>query len=81
MLQTILKKSKQKYFNKYLENNWDDMKNTLRRIKNMITLNTVWSSSPRAASVNDVATTNSCDTASALNNYFISNAKKIKGKY
>lgn len=47
----------------------------------MITLNTVWSSSPRAASVNDVATTNSCDTASALNNYFISNAKKIKGKY
>ena len=41
MLQTILKKSKQKYFNKYLENNWDDMKNTLGRIKNMITLNTV----------------------------------------
>lgn len=41
MLQTILKNSKQKYFNKYLKNNWDDMKNTLRRIKNMITLNTV----------------------------------------
>ena len=68
-------------FIKYLKDNWNDMKNTWKGIKNIIVLKTASSNSPRAPSVNDIATTNPCGIASTFNNYFTSNAKNNNGKH
>ena len=39
-----MKKSKQAYYDKYFERNWDGIKNTWKRIKSRISLKTVASS-------------------------------------
>ena len=54
LLSTLIKQSKHKYFNKYFEDNWNNMKNTWKGIKNIITLNNLSSDAPRTLSVNDV---------------------------
>ena len=41
LLSTLLKKSKQAYYDKYFERNWDNIKNTWKRIKSLISLRTV----------------------------------------
>ena len=38
-----MKKSKQAYYNKYFETNWDNIKNIWREIKSLISLKTVTS--------------------------------------
>ena len=39
-----MKKSKQVYYDKYFERNWNNIKNTSKRIKSVISLKTVASS-------------------------------------
>ena len=39
LLSTLIKQSKHNYFNKYFEDNWSNMKNNWKGIKNIITLN------------------------------------------
>ena len=80
LLSTLIKQSKHNYFNKYFEDNWNNMKNTWKGIKNMITLKNHLSDFPRTLSVNDVTISNPCDIANAFNNYFTSVAKKKKEK-
>ena len=46
LLSTIMKKSKQAYYNKYFETNWNNIKNTWKGIKSLIFLKTVASSAP-----------------------------------
>ena len=43
LLSTYMKKSKQAYYNKYFETNWDNIKNIWREIKSLISLKTVTS--------------------------------------
>ena len=47
LLSTLIKQSKHKYFNKYFEDNWNNMKNTWKGIKHIITLNNLSSDVPR----------------------------------
>ena len=54
------------------------MNNTFKGIKNIINLNNFLSDVPRTISVNDVTTSNPCDTANTFSNYFTSIAQKAK---
>ena len=42
-----MKKSKQAYYDKYFKRNWNNIKNTWKGIKSLISLKTVASSRPR----------------------------------
>ena len=44
LLYTLMKKSKQAYYDKYFETNWDDIKDIWKGIKFLISLKTVASS-------------------------------------
>ena len=56
MLSTLMKKSKQAYYNKDFETNWNNIKNTWKGIKSLISLKTVASSAPTALSRANVNT-------------------------
>ena len=68
-----MKKSKQAYYDKYFERDWNNIKNTWKGIKSLISLKTVVSSVPTVQSLNNGDTiTNPCDIAKTFNNYFAS---------
>ena len=72
-LSTIMKKSKQAYYDKYFERNWNNIKNTWKGIKSLISLKTVVSNVPTVLSLDNGDTiTNAYDVASTFNNYFAS---------
>ena len=67
-----MKKSKQAYYDKYFEKNWN-IKNTWKGIKSLISLKTKTSSVPTVLSREDGDTiTNPYDIANTFNNYFAS---------
>ena len=71
-----MKKSKQAYYDKYFERNWNNNKNTWKGIKFLIFLKTVAS---RVLSLNNGDTiTNPYDIANTFNNYFASIAETTK---
>ena len=80
LLSALIKQSKHNQFNKYFEDNWNNMKNTQNEIKNIITLNNLSSDVPRTPSVNDVTISNPYDIANTFNNYFASITKKRRDK-
>ena len=71
-----MKKSKQAY-NKYFKTNWNNIKNTWKVIKFLISVKTVASSAPAVLSCGN-GNTNSYDIANTLNNYFASIAETTK---
>ena len=75
LLSTLIKQIKHKYFNKYFEDNCNNMKNTWKGIKNITTLNNLSSGVPRTLSVN-VTISDPCGIAHTFNNYFSSITKK-----
>ena len=79
LLSTLMKKSKQAYYDKYFERNWNNIKNTWKGIKSLISLKTVASRIPTVLSLNNGDTiTNPYDIANAFNNYFVSIAETTK---
>ena len=79
LLSTIMKKSKQTYCDKYFERNWNNIKNTGKRIKSLIFLKTVTSTVPTVLFLDNCDTvTNSSDIANTFNNYFASIAETTK---
>ena len=79
LLSTLMKKSKQAYYDKYFERNWNNIKNTWKGIKSLISLKTVASSVPTVLSLDNGDTiTNPYDIANTFNNYFASIAKTTK---
>ena len=79
LISTVMKKSKQAYYDKYFERNWNNIKNTWKGIKSLITLRTVASSVPTALSLgNGDTTTKTYDIANSFNNYFASTAETTK---
>ena len=79
MLSTLMKKSKQAYYNKYFETNWNNIKNTWKGIKSLISLKTVASSALIVLSRDNGNTiTNPYDIANTFNNYFASIAETTK---
>ena len=76
-----MKKSKQVYYDKYFEKNWNKIKNTQRRrrIKSVISLNNVASSVLTVLSFDNGDTiTNPYDIVNTFNNYFASIAETTK---
>ena len=74
-----MKKSKQAYYDRYFERNWNNIKNTWKGIKFLISLKTVAFSIPTVLSLdNGDAITNPYDTANTFNNYFASIAETTK---
>ena len=74
-----MKKSKQVYYENYFERNWNNIKDTWKGIKSIISLKTVESNVPTVLSLDNVDTiTNPCDIANSFNNYFASVAETTK---
>ena len=81
LLSTLMKRSKQAYFDKYFETNWNNIKNTWKGIKSLITLKSVAFNVPTVLSLDNVDTiTNPCDIAKTFNNYFASIAETTRKK-
>ena len=79
LLSTLIKKSKQAYYDKPFERNWNNIKNTWKRIKSLISLKTVASSLPTVLSLDNGDTiTNPYDIANTFNRYFASIAETTK---
>ena len=79
LLSTLMKKSKQAYYDKYFERNWNNIKNTWKGIKSLISLKTVASNVPTVLSLDNGDTiTNPYDIANISNNYFASIAETMK---
>ena len=74
-----MKKSKQAHYDKYFEKKWNNIKNTWKRIKYLISLKTKASSVPTVLSrENGDTITNPYDIANTFNSYFPSIAKTTK---
>ena len=79
LLSTLMKKSKQAYYEKYFERNWNNIKNTWKGIKSLINLKTATSRAPTVLSLDNGDTrTNPYDIANTFNNYFASIAETTK---
>ena len=79
LLSTLTKKSKQAYYDRYFEKNWNNIKNIWKGIKSPISLKTVASSIPTVVSLDNGDTiTNPYDIANTFNNYFASIAETTK---
>ena len=77
-----MRKSKQAYYNKYFETNWNNIRNTWKAIKSLISLKTVASSVPTVSSLDNGDTiTNPYDIANNVNYYLASIAETTKKKY
>ena len=76
---TLMKKGKQAYYDRYFEKNWNNIKNTWKGIKSLISLKTKASSVPTVLSrENGDAITNPYDIANTFDNYFASIAETTK---
>ena len=74
-----MKKSKQTHYDKYFETNWNNIKNTWKGVKSLISLKTKVSSVPTVLShENADIITNPYDIANNFNNYFASVTKTTK---
>ena len=74
-----MKKSKQAYYNKYFERNWNNIKSTWKGIKSLNSLKTVVYSVPTVLSLDNRDTiTNPYDIANTFNNYLTSIAETTK---
>ena len=76
-----MNKSKQAYYEKYFERNWNNIKNTWKGIKSLINLKTATYRVPTVLSLDNGDTiTNPYDIANTFNNYFASIAETAKKK-
>ena len=74
-----MKKSKQAYYDKYFERNWNNIKSTWKKIKSLISLKTLASSVPTVLSLdNGDIVAYPYDIANIFNNYFASIAETTK---
>ena len=78
LLSTLLKKSKENYYKKCFESNWNNAKIIWKGIKSIITLKDITSSMPRTTSQGENLITNPYDIANIFNNYFSSVADTAK---
>ena len=78
MLSTLLKRSKHSYFSKFFESNWNNIKNTWKGIKSLITLKDISTSVPRTLKHNNKTVTNPVEIANIFNKHFVSVAEKTR---
>ena len=78
MLATLLKRSKHTYFSSFFQNHVNDLKNTWKDIKRIISLKDSRSTVPSNNIEDNISLTNPKDIADAFNNYFSNVATGIK---
>ena len=71
-----MKQSKQIYYTKYFKNNWNNIKNTWKRIKTIISIKNVTTTVPHSIEFNNRTVTDPTAMSNVFNNYFTSIAKK-----
>ena len=79
LLSTLMKRSKQAYYDKYFETNWNNIKGAWEGFKYLISLKSVASNVPTVPSLDHGGTiTNPYDIANTINNCFASVTKTKK---
>ena len=78
MLSTLMKKSKMNYYNHYLKNNWDNIKNTWKGIKSILDINNNQSNIPKILVSNSTTSAEPIEIENIFNNFFTSVAAKTK---
>ena len=76
MLSTLLKTSRTNYYNQYFEANMNNIKNTWKGVKSILTIKNISSDFPKCLSSN--GSTNQVEISNIFNNYFASIAEKTK---
>ena len=80
MLSTLIESNKRGYFSKNFESYWNNIENTWKRIKSIITLKAISTSVPRTLNHNNKTLTNSVEIANIFNNHFVSVAEKARAE-
>ena len=78
LISTLLKRSKCLYFTKFFNDNPNNLKNTWKSIKNLISLKNISHSSPSSIYYNNKTVTSPFEIANAFNNYFSNFALDIQ---
>ena len=71
-----MKQSKQNYYTKYFENNWNNIKNTWKGIETIISIKNITATVPHSIEFNGTTITDPTAMSNVFNNYFTSVAKK-----
>ena len=71
-----MKQSKQIYYTKYFKNNWNNIKNTWKVIKTIISIKNITTTVPHSIGFNNRTITDPTAMSNVFNNYFTSIAKK-----
>ena len=80
MLSTLMKKSKQNYFTKFFENNLNNLKNTWKGIKSIISMKSSFSNSPTLLTFQNENIDNPERIANIFNDYFSTICEKTQAK-
>ena len=78
LLSTLLKRSKTNYCNHYFDINWNNIKNTWKGIKSILSIKPNPPDVPKILTANDGTITNPAEIANVFNNYFSSIASQTK---
>ena len=78
-----MKRSKTNYYNLYLGINWNNLKNTWKKIKSILSIKPNPSDIPKILNTNDSTITNPVEIANVFSNYFscIASETKVNIKY
>ena len=78
LLSILLKESKQIYYTEYFESNWNNIRNTWKGIKTIISIKNITATIPHSIEFNNRTITDPTTMSNVFNNYFTSIAKKTK---
>ena len=78
LFSTLLKESKQIYYTKYFEGNWNNIRNTWKGIKTIILIKNITTTVPHSIEFNSRTITDPTTMSNVFNNYFIPIAEKTK---
>ena len=76
LLSTLMKQSKQNYYTKYFENNWNNIKDSWKGIKTIISIKNITAIVPHSIEFNSKTITDPAAMSNVFNNYFTSIVKK-----
>ena len=76
LLSPLLKESKQIYYTKYFERNWNNIRNTWKGIKTIILIKNITTTVPHSIEFNSRTITDPTTMSNVFNNYFIPIAER-----
>ena len=71
LLSTLMKKSKQIYYTKYFESNWNNIRSTWKGIKTIISIKNITATFPHSIEFHNRNITDPTAMSNVFNNYFI----------